>query len=103
MKSEMLDSTPAGSQSADPTAVRGLREVYRVHEREAGLGATVRSLFHRRFREVAAVAGISFELGAGEVVGFLGPNGAGKTTTLKMLAGLLNPTDGSARVLGYTP
>ena len=39
----------------------------------------------------------------GELVGFLGPNGAGKTTTLKMLAGLLYPTGGSARVLGYVP
>jgi ABC-2 type transport system ATP-binding protein len=52
---------------------------------------------------VQAVDAISLEIGAGEVVGFLGPNGAGKTTTLKMLAGLLYPTRGEARVLGHIP
>ena len=44
-----------------------------------------------------------FEIQEGELIGFLGPNGAGKTTTLKMLAGLLHPTAGSASVLGFTP
>jgi ABC-2 type transport system ATP-binding protein len=52
---------------------------------------------------VKAVAGISFEIEPGEVVGFLGPNGAGKTTTLKMLSGLLYPSGGEARVLGHVP
>src|SRR5438132_7453064 len=74
-----------------------------VHEREAGLGATIRGVFRRRFRDVNAVAGITFRIEPGEVVGFLGPNGAGKTTALKMLSGLLNPTAGEARVLGYVP
>ena len=46
---------------------------------------------------------VSFQVEEGELVGFLGPNGAGKTTTLKMLAGLLYPSAGSAKVLGYTP
>ena len=47
--------------------------------------------------------GISFDVSAGEIVGFLGPNGAGKTTTLKMLSGLLYPTAGEVTVLGYVP
>src|SRR5436189_1571857 len=83
--------------------VEDLGKTFRVPEREAGLRAAARSLVRRRHREVRAVDGITFEVGAGEVVGFLGPNGAGKTTTLKMLSGLLYPTAGTATVLGYTP
>ena len=83
--------------------ISDLRKVYAVPEREAGLRASVGSLFRRRTREVAAVDGIDFDLVAGEVVGFLGPNGAGKTTTLKMLSGLLYPTAGEVSVLGHVP
>jgi ABC-2 type transport system ATP-binding protein len=57
----------------------------------------------RRYKDVPAIAGISFTIESGEVVGFLGPNGAGKTTTLKALSGLLYPTGGEARVLGFVP
>ena len=57
----------------------------------------------RENRAIPAVDGISFDIEPGEIVGFLGPNGAGKTTTLKMLAGLLHPTTGTADVLGFTP
>jgi ABC-2 type transport system ATP-binding protein len=83
--------------------VRELTKIFRVPEREAGLRASMRALFRRRHREVRAVDGISFAIDSGEVVGFLGPNGAGKTTTLKMLSGLLYPTAGEARVLGFVP
>jgi ABC-2 type transport system ATP-binding protein len=88
----------------DPAVhVAELERVFKVPEREAGLRASVRSLFRRRYREVRAVDGISFDIEPGEIVGFLGPNGAGKTTTLKMLAGLLHPTGGEVRVLDETP
>jgi ABC-2 type transport system ATP-binding protein len=83
--------------------VNELTKVFKVPEREAGLRAAAKSLFHRETRDVRAVDAISFEIGPGEVVGFLGPNGAGKTTTLKMLSGLLFPTSGEARVLGHVP
>jgi len=83
--------------------VRGLEKIYKVHERETGVGATVRSFFKRKFKDVPAVGGIDLDIERSEVVGFLGPNGAGKTTTLKVLSGLLYPTGGDATVLGYTP
>ena len=83
--------------------VGDLSKVYRVPVREAGIRAALRSLVRRETRDVRAVDGISFDVAAGEVVGFLGPNGAGKTTTLKMLSGLLHPSDGSLEVLGHLP
>ena len=83
--------------------LRGLEKVYRVHEREAGVGASIRSLFQRKYKDVRAVDSVSFTVEPGEIVGFLGPNGAGKTTTLKMLSGLLHPTGGEARVMGCIP
>jgi viologen exporter family transport system ATP-binding protein len=83
--------------------VNELTKIFKVPEREPGLRAAAKSLFHRETRDVRAVDAVSFEIGPGEVVGFLGPNGAGKTTTLKMLSGLLFPTQGEARVLGHIP
>ena len=83
--------------------VRGLTKTYRVHERGAGLGASLRAVFRRRYKTVHAVSDISFAIAPGERVGFLGPNGAGKTTTLKVLAGLLHPTAGEVRVSGHVP
>jgi ABC-2 type transport system ATP-binding protein len=83
--------------------VEELSKTYEVPVREGGLGAALKSLVQRKTRQVEAVKGISFQVQPGEVVGFLGPNGAGKTTTLKMLSGLLYPTGGLTRVLGYEP
>ena len=83
--------------------IHDLSKTYVVTERESGVMASLRSLVHRTSEEIPAVDRISFDLQAGEVVGFLGPNGAGKTTTLKMLSGLLHPTAGDVTVLGYIP
>jgi len=55
----------------------------------------------RRFGDFVAVDHVSFEIGEGEVVGYLGPNGSGKTTTIRMLLGLLRPSEGQATVLGF--
>ena len=83
--------------------VSHLRKWYRVHRRAPGLRAALRSLFHRTYEDVKAVEDVTFSISAGERVGFLGPNGAGKTTTLKVLSGLLHPTEGRVQVGGFVP
>jgi len=83
--------------------VIGLTKAFRTYKKQPGFAGAVRGLFRRKYEQTLAVKDVSFAIGPGELVGFLGPNGAGKTTTLKMLAGLLYPTSGSARVLGYVP
>ena len=83
--------------------VNGLTKAFRTYKKQPGFGGAVRGLFRRQYEQTVAVDNVSFKIEPGELVGFLGPNGAGKTTTLKMLAGLLYPTGGSANVLGYTP
>lgn len=64
---------------------------------------SLQNLFKREQLTKKAVQNVSFSIEEGEIVGFLGPNGAGKTTTLKMLSGILHPTEGEASVLGFTP
>jgi ABC-2 type transport system ATP-binding protein len=92
-----LNSTP------DTIVVDALSKTYQVPEREGGFKSAVKSFFNRKYRDVKAVEKVNFRIASGEIVGFLGPNGAGKTTTLKMLSGLLHPSNGTASVLGYTP
>lgn len=86
-----------------PIYVEHLCKYYSVHQKEPGLVGSLKSFVRRQYRDVKAVDDVSFTINAGEIVGFLGPNGAGKTTTLKVLSGLLYPTRGIARVLGFTP
>jgi len=81
----------------------GLAKSYRVYQKREGLLASVAGLLRREYRLIEAVRGINFTVEQGEFVAFLGPNGAGKTTTLKLLSGVINPTNGTARVLGYVP
>jgi ABC-2 type transport system ATP-binding protein len=80
-----------------------LSKTYRVYQKKEGFFGALRGLVRRDYKEVRAVDGVSFTIEPGEMVAFLGPNGAGKTTTLKMLSGLIYPTSGSARVLGFVP
>lgn len=83
--------------------VQNLSKTYEYHKKSSGLLASLRGLFSREKLFTEAVKNISFDIEEGELVGFLGPNGAGKTTTLKMLSGILYPTSGETRVLGYEP
>lgn len=81
----------------------GLTRVFHTRRKQPGLRGALAGLFRKEQEAVTAVSDVSFQIAAGELVGFVGPNGAGKTTTLKMLAGLLHPTRGTARVLGFVP
>jgi ABC-2 type transport system ATP-binding protein len=83
--------------------VENLSKTYPVAVKEPGLAGTLLHFFKRTYRSVAAVQSVSFQIEAGEVVGFLGPNGAGKTTTLKMLTGLIHPSVGQVKVAGHVP
>lgn len=83
--------------------IKNLTKTYRVYQKQEGVLASIRGLFHREYREVHAVNDISFSVEEGEFVAFLGPNGAGKTTTLKLLSGVINPDGGSATVMNHVP
>ena len=83
--------------------VNSLTKAFRTYKKQPGFAGAIKGLFHRQYEQALAVDEVSFKIEPGELVGFLGPNGAGKTTTLKMLAGLLYPTSGTAKVLGHTP
>ena len=63
----------------------------------------MKDLFSRKYRELKAVNNISFSIEEGEMVGYIGPNGAGKSTTIKMLTGILRPSAGDIKVIGYHP
>lgn len=75
-------------------SVHHLEKAFQVPVFKPGTIGALKGLFHRQYRTVRAVRDVSFEIQAGELVGYLGPNGAGKSTTLKILTGLLVPTRG---------
>src|SRR5438128_120936 len=81
----------------------GLSKTYRAYKKQEGIFGALKGLLKREYAEIHAAKNVVFDIEEGEFVGFLGPNGAGKTTVLKMLSGLLVPTSGTARVLGYIP
>jgi ABC-2 type transport system ATP-binding protein len=83
--------------------VENLGKNYYIPIKKPGIRGTLSHFFNRTYRKVEAVKDISFTIEPGEIVGFLGANGAGKTTTLKMLTGLIHPSEGKVRIAGYIP
>ncbi|HXW50658.1 MAG TPA: ATP-binding cassette domain-containing protein [Candidatus Acidoferrales bacterium] len=84
-------------------SAKHLTKTFRTRRRGDGVVGTLTSLFSRQFDEKLAVRDMSFELEAGELVGYIGPNGAGKSTTIKMLTGILVPSSGECVVNGVVP
>lgn len=83
--------------------VQNLGKTYPVAIKEPGFKGTLQHFFRRTYRNIEAVKDVSFTIEPGEIVGFLGPNGAGKTTTLKMLTGLIHPSNGKVTVAEHRP
>lgn len=83
--------------------VQNLQKHFKITKPKHGRFAAARNLFKREHQLVRAVDDITFSVAKGELVGYLGPNGAGKSTTIKMLTGLLVPTDGELVVNGRIP
>lgn len=83
--------------------IENLSKHFKILNRREGLGGAFRDLFSGSYRTVEAVAGISFDIEPGEIVGYIGPNGAGKSTTIKMMTGILKPTGGAIEVNGRPP
>lgn len=83
--------------------VADLQKTFRTRRKAPGVTGSLKALFRPDIVETQAVRGISLQVERGESLAFIGPNGAGKSTTIKMLAGILHPTSGEARVLGFVP
>ena len=83
--------------------VKHLSKSFNISSKEEGLKGTIKHFFRRQTKNLRVIKDISFEIKEGEIVGFLGANGAGKTTILKMLCGLIYPSEGSIIVSGSIP
>jgi ABC-2 type transport system ATP-binding protein len=83
--------------------VTNLQKTFQTKRKAAGMSGSMRSLLRPEYSSVHAVRLLTFQMEAGELLGFIGPNGAGKSTTIKILTGILHPTGGEAKVLGYVP
>lgn len=80
-----------------------LTKKYKRYKKQAGMKGSIKGLFHREYEETIAVDVFDMTIDEGEFVGLIGPNGAGKTTLVKMLTGIIAPTEGQIQVLGYYP
>jgi len=66
-------------------------------------GNVILNFFKREHKTIEALKNVSFDVEEGDIVGYIGPNGAGKSTTIKIMSGILNPTSGECKIMGYTP
>lgn len=83
--------------------VKNLSKVFQIKQKSAGFFGGISSAFNPKYKHIKAVDDISFSVEEGELLAFIGPNGAGKSTSIKMLTGILFPTGGTMKVLGFNP
>ena len=83
--------------------VRNVTKEFKKTIKDPGLKGSLKSLVHKKVETVKAVDDISFSVAEGEILGFIGPNGAGKSTAIKMLTGILTPTEGQIVINGQVP
>lgn len=92
-----------GMKKMSMIEVKNLKKIFKVKEKEKGIKGSFKSIIKPKYKEIKAVSNISFSVEKGEVLAFIGPNGAGKSTTIKMLTGILYPTEGEILVNGFNP
>lgn len=83
--------------------VKNLSKTFTIKEKKQGFRGSIQSILHPKYRKVKAVKKVNFSVEKGEIVAFIGPNGAGKSTTIKMMTGILFPTEGNINILGLDP
>lgn len=84
-------------------SVKNISKIYDILKKEPGLIGSIKTLVSRKYEKKIAVDNINFSIQEGDCIGFIGPNGAGKTTTIKMLSGIIHPSSGDIKVMGFTP
>lgn len=84
-------------------SVKNVSKVYDILIKEPGLLGSLKTLLSRKYEKKIGVDNINFSINEGDFIGFIGPNGAGKTTTIKMLSGIIHPSSGDIKVMGFTP
>ena len=83
--------------------VKNLNKKFVIKEKEKGIKGSIKSIINPKYKSINAVDNISFSVEKGEILAFIGPNGAGKSTTIKMLTGILYPTNGEIIVNSIDP
>lgn len=83
--------------------VSQLTKTFRVYKKNPGLKGTLQALIKREWVDKIALGQVNLQIEPGEIVGLVGANGAGKTTLVKILSGIIHPTAGDVKVMGYTP
>lgn len=83
--------------------VKNLKKSYKVYIPRSGVRGRIKDFFKRQYKIIEAVKGVNLCIHQGEIVGYIGLNGAGKSTTIKMITGIMKPTDGIVRICGINP